>query len=123
MGEILKRRFQKKNILNYKTIQNNRGKIFWILKRNSKIGFVVIYVNNQLREKKKNCYIRDLYIKENYRLKEFGKIAVSKIIEYALKRKLYFVKIDILNTNKIAIKFWSKLLFKKRGKSYYLNLK
>ena len=73
--------------------------------------------------KKKNCYIRDLYIKENYRLKEFGKIAVSKIIEYALKRKLYFIKIDILNTNKIAIEFWSKLLFKKRGKSYYLNLK
>ena len=124
LGEILKKKVSKeKNILNYKTIQNNRGKIFWILKRNSKIGFVVIYVNNQLREKKKNCYIRDLYIKENYRLKEFGKIAVSKIIEYALKRKLYFIKIDILNTNKIAIEFWSKLLFKKRGKSYYLNLK
>ena len=102
MGEILKKKVSKeKNILNYKTIQNNRGKIFWILKRNSKIGFVVIYVNNQLGEKKKNCYIRDLYIKENYRLKEFGKIAVSKIIEYALKRKLYFIKIDILNRFKI----------------------
>ena len=124
LGEILKKKVSKeKNILNYKKIQNNRGKIFWILKRNYKIGFVVIYINNHLGKKKKNCYIRDLYIKENYRLKEFGKIAVSKIIEYTLKRKLYFVKIDILNTNKIAIKFWSKLLFKKRGKSYYLNLK
>ena len=124
LGEILKKKVSKeKNILNYKKIQNNRGKIFWILKRNSKIGFVVIYINNHLGKKKKNCYIRDLYIKENYRLKEFGKIAVSKIIEYALKKKLYFIKIDILNTNKTAVEFWSKLLFKKRGKSYYLNLK
>ena len=124
LGEILKKKVSKeKNILNYKKIQNNRGKIFWILKRNSKIGFVVIYINNHLGKKKKNCYIRDLYIKENYRLKEFAKIAVSKIIEYALKKKLYFIKIDILNTNKTAVEFWSKLLFKKRGKSYYLNLK
>ena len=124
MGEILKKKVSKeKNILNYKKIQNNRGKIFWILKRNSKIGFVVIYINNHLGKKKKNCYIRDLYIKENYRLKEFAKIAVIKIIDYAFKKKLYFIKIDILNTNKTAVEFWSKLLFKKRGKSYYLNLK
>ena len=33
LGEILKKKVSKeKNILNYKKIQNNRGKIFWILK-------------------------------------------------------------------------------------------
>ena len=67
---------------NFKKIQKNRGKIFWILKKNFKIGFVVIYINKDFRTKKKKLYIRDIYIKKNFRLKKFGKIVVSKIIEY-----------------------------------------
>lgn len=54
LREILKKKISKeKNNFNYKKIQKNRGKIFWILKKNSKIGFVVIYINKDLGTKKK----------------------------------------------------------------------
>ena len=124
LREILKKKISKeKNDSNLKKIRKNHGKIFWILKKKFKIGFVVIYINKDFRAKKKNCYIRDIYIKKHFRLKKFGKIVVSKIIEYFIKKKFNFIKIDILPTNKKVIKFWGKFDFKKRGKSYYLSLK
>ena len=83
LREILKKKISKeKNDSNLKKIRKNHGKIFWILKKKFKIGFVVIYINKDFRTKKKNCYIRDIYIKKHLRLKKFGKIVVSKIIEY-----------------------------------------
>ena len=124
LREILKKKISKeKNDFNLKKIRKNHGKIFWILKKKFKIGFVVIYINKDFRAKKKNCYIRDIYIKKHFRLKKFGKIVVIKIIEYFIKKKFNFIKIDILPTNKKVIKFWGKFDFKKRGKSYYLSLK
>ena len=124
LREILKKKISKeKNDFNLKKIRKNRGKIFFILKKIYKIFFFFFYKNKYFLTKKKNCYIRDIYIKKNFRLKKFGKIVVSKMIKHFIKKKFNFIKIDILSTNKKVINFWSKFGFKKRGKSYYLSLK
>ena len=61
LREILKKKISKEKYnSNFKKIQKNRGKIFWILKKNFKIGFVVIYINKDFRTKKKNCYIKNI---------------------------------------------------------------
>tara|TARA_Y100000768_G_scaffold250917_1_gene190612 strand:+ start:1419 stop:1871 length:453 start_codon:yes stop_codon:yes gene_type:complete len=99
-------------------IKNNIGKINWIIEKNKQIGFLVFFLNHE----KLNCYIRDFFILKKYRKKEVGTLIVKKLIASCNRRSFKFIKIDIIKTNKSAIKFWKKLNFKKNGKSYYLKL-
>ncbi len=100
-------------------VKKNNGKIYWISSVKKKIGFLIIYINN----KKKIYYIRDLFILTKYRKKNIGTKIIKKIIRSCLKKKIKFIKIDIIDSNKKIIKFWSKFNFKKINKSYYLEIK
>ena len=105
---------------NYTKIINNRGKIFWVKSFNRIVGFFVIYLNY---EKKKYCYIRDIFILKKFRLQKIGTKSFEKIIKFCKQKKFKLIKINILSTNSKVINFWKRLNFKKRGSSYFLRIK
>ena len=108
----------KNNYFEY--LKKKNTKIFWIKKNTLFVGFFTLYLNKFKKDTLNNIYIRDFYIKTNYRKKKIGSFVVKKIEKIYLRKNFYKMKINIIKANLKVINFWKKLKFK-IGKSFLVK--
>lgn len=118
LNEITNKRNLKNNYFEY--LKKKNTKIFWIKKNTLFVGFFTLYLNKFKKDTLNNIYIRDFYIKTNYRKKKIGSFVVKKIEKIYLKKNFYKMKINIIKANLKVINFWKKLKFK-IGKSFLVK--
>lgn len=118
LNEITNKRNLKNNYFEY--LKKKNTKIFWIKKNTLFVGFFTLYLNKFKKDTLNNIYIRDFYIKTNYRKKKIGSFVVKKIEKIYLRKNFYKMKINIIKANLKVINFWKKLKFK-IGKSFLVK--
>lgn len=73
------------------------------------VGFVLFFHNFSTFLGKKGIYIEDLYVKEDYRGKGYGKEILKKVCSLARERDCGRVEWWVLDWNKKAIDFYKKI--------------
>ena len=73
------------------------------------VGFVLFFHNFPTFLGKKGIYIEDLYIREKYRSKGYGKEILKEICRLAKKRNCGRVEWWVLDWNESAINFYKKI--------------
>ena len=116
INEITKKTNLKKNY--FLSLKKKKIKIFWIKKNNTLIGFFTLYLNKFTNSLLNNIYIRDFYIKKKHRGKNIGFLIVEEISIIYSKKRIFKIKIYILNKNLEIKNFWKKLGFKKQKTMY-----
>ncbi len=66
--------------------------------------------------------INDLYIKEEYRKKGYGKLLINAAKEWSKLRALEYLELNVLSKNEDAIKFYNKIDFEESQKVLKLEL-
>jgi GNAT superfamily N-acetyltransferase len=73
------------------------------------IGFALFFHNYSTFVSKPGIYLEDLFVKEKYRGKGYGKKLLLSIVKIAHKRNCGRVEWSVLNWNKPAIDFYESL--------------
>ena len=87
------------------------------------IGFLYIY-EKQLDEVflQKEAFIEAMYIRESYRKKGLGKLLINEAINWATKRKIVIIDIDVMSDNLKALNAYRKYGFQEIKKGMRLQI-
>jgi predicted acetyltransferase len=123
LDEINLKKINKKKIaVMAKTIINNKDKKKFIFyNQNNIIGFVVATFYKNLINLN-ICKIEDFYIRKEFRKKRFGLELVKKFKRRIHYKKIKKFKIEILDKNHTAKKFWQTFKLKIISNSYLIDL-
>lgn len=83
--------------------------VFLAYENSEPIGFALYFYNFSTFVGKLGIYLEDLYIKESYRGKGYGKALLEKIILKAKEQDCGRVEWSVLDWNKPAIEFYNKM--------------
>lgn len=76
---------------------------------NEPIGFALYFYNFSTFIGKPGVYLEDLYVKETYRGNGYGKALLERIISKAREQDCGRVEWSVLDWNKLAIDFYTKM--------------
>ncbi|MCA0371167.1 MAG: GNAT family N-acetyltransferase [Proteobacteria bacterium] len=76
---------------------------------NDVIGFAIFFHNYSTFSCQHGLYIEDLYVRESYRERGFGKYLLSSLSDLALSRGCVQVELLCLDDNMLATGFYKKL--------------
>ena len=97
-------------ILQYSLFEDPKGPDILIAEeKNQPIGFIVFFQNFSTFLGREGIYIEDLYIREKYRSKGYGKALLKEVCRIAEKRKCGRVEWKVLKGNQKAIGFYQKM--------------
>ncbi len=83
--------------------------VFLAFENDMPIGFALYFYNFSTFLGKPGIYLEDLYVKESYRGKGYGKALLEKIILKAKEQDCGRVEWSVLDWNKTAIDFYIKM--------------
>lgn len=89
--------------------QNSRVEALILEENGQPVGFAVFFYNFSTFLCRYGIYIEDIYIKENFRGKGYGKVLFRRICQEALKRDCGRIEWWCLDWNKPSIDFYQKL--------------
>ena len=123
LDEINLKKINKKKIavMTKKIINNKNKKKFIFYNQNNIIGFVVATFYKNLINSN-ICKIEDFYIRKEFRKKGFGLELVKKFKKRIHYKKIKRFKIEILDKNHTAKKFWQTFQLKIISSSYLIDL-
>ena len=123
LDEINFKKIDKKKIavMAKKIINNENKKKFIFYNQNNIIGFVVATFYKNLINLN-ICKIEDFYIRKEFRKKGFGLELVKKFKKKIHYKKIKKFKIEILDKNHTAKKFWRTFKLKIISNSYLIDL-
>lgn len=86
-----------------------RAEVFFAMEDNKEIGFALYYFNFSTFVGRSGLYLEDVFIKQEYRHKGYGKAILKKLAEKA--RDLNYGRMEwvCLNWNKPSIAFYTSL--------------
>ncbi len=73
------------------------------------VGFALYFYNFSTFKGKKGLYLEDLYVKEEYRHRGYGKALITYLIRQAKAQQLGRMEWTCLNWNRSAIDFYTSL--------------
>ena len=115
-SELWKKKFLEMNLK-----KKDTG-VFWIKSKSIICGFFIVDKTYSHLSYKKKIYLRDFYIKKEFRHKGIGLQSFSQIKKYFKKKNINKVEVEILNSNKKVINFWKKNKFTIKSLKYSLNI-
>jgi GNAT superfamily N-acetyltransferase len=77
--------------------------------KNQPVGFVLFFHNFSTFLGRKGIYIEDLYVREKYRGKGYGKALLQEVCRIANQRSCGRVEWWVLDENQSAIEFYKKM--------------
>jgi GNAT superfamily N-acetyltransferase len=83
--------------------------VFLAYENDMPIGFALYFYNFSTFVGKPGIYLEDLYVKEPYRGKGYGKALLERLIQKAKEQDCGRVEWSVLNWNKPAIDFYLKM--------------
>lgn len=83
--------------------------VFLAYENDMPIGFALYFYNFSTFVGKPGIYLEDLYVKEPYRGRGYGKALLERLIQKAKKQDCGRVEWSVLNWNKPAIDFYLKM--------------
>lgn len=83
--------------------------VFLAYENDMPIGFALYFYNFSTFIGKPGIYLEDLYVKEPYRGRGYGKALLEKLIQKAKEKDCGRVEWSVLNWNKPAIDFYLKM--------------
>ncbi|MBP5342765.1 GNAT family N-acetyltransferase [bacterium] len=89
--------------------EKKKAEVLFILENDKEIGFAVFFNNFSTFLGKAGIYLEDLYIKEEYRHKGYGKMTIKELSKIAIERGYGRLEWWCLNWNKPSINFYLSL--------------
>ena len=89
--------------------EKKKAEVLFILENDKEIGFAVFFNNFSTFLGKVGIYLEDLYIKEEYRHKGYGKMTIKELSKIAIERGYGRLEWWCLNWNKPSINFYLSL--------------
>ena len=89
--------------------EKKKAEVLFILENDKEICFAVFFNNFSAFLGKAGIYLEDLYIKEEYRHKGYGKMTIKELSKIAIERGYGRLEWWCLNWNKPSINFYLSL--------------
>lgn len=89
--------------------KEKKAEVIFILEDNKEIGFALYFYNFSTFLSKPGIYLEDIFIKEEYRNKGYGKLVFEFLINKAKEEDLGRIEWVCLDWNEPSIKFYEKL--------------
>lgn len=89
--------------------KEKKAEVIFILEDNKEIGFALYFYNFSTFLTKPGIYLEDIFIKEEYRNKGYGKLVFEFLINKAKEENLGRIEWVCLDWNEPSIKFYEKL--------------
>lgn len=89
--------------------KEKKAEVIFILEDNKEIGFALYFYNFSTFLTKPGIYLEDIFIKEKYRNKGYGKLVFEFLINKAKEENLGRIEWVCLDWNEPSIKFYEKL--------------
>jgi GNAT superfamily N-acetyltransferase len=83
--------------------------VFLAYENETPIGFALYFYNFSTFVGKPGIYLEDLYVREPYRGRGYGKALLEKLIKKAKEKDCGRIEWSVLNWNKPAIDFYKKM--------------
>lgn len=97
------------DILRYNLFERRMAEVIFPVLDGKEIGFALFFHNFSTFLGKPGIYIEDLYIREEYRHRGYGKTLIEKIKEIARERECGRVEWWCLDSNKPSIRFYKNI--------------
>lgn len=96
-------------LINKWLFEKQVAKAFFILEDNIEIGFVIYFYNYSTFVGKPGLYVEDIFIKEQYRNKGYGKLVFQYLAKKAYEEGCGRMEWVCLDWNESGIKFYQSL--------------
>lgn len=97
------------DLLRERIFDKRRAEVLFALENGIEIGFALFFHNFSTFLGKDGIYLEDLYIKEKYRGKGYGRAIISELAKIAVERDCGRLEWWCLDWNKASIDFYLKL--------------
>lgn len=119
-----------KKSINQKLMEKILKKLFLIKKKvkyliytdNNIIGFLIVNFTKNIHEKN-ICYVNDFYIMKEFRKNGHATNAINKFVKELKKKHVKELRLEILNKNYLAKKFWNQFKLYKKSTNYFIKVK
>lgn len=95
---------------------------FLIYTDNNIIGFLIVnFIKNIYEENV--CYVNDFYIMKEFRKNGYATDVINKFIKELKKKHIKELRLEILNKNYLAKKFWNQFKLYKKSTNYFIKVR